>query len=50
VSAGYLLCLDDDGILVDVERELVRCFRATDSRGKQAILRLAQSQCTGARG
>jgi transcriptional regulator with XRE-family HTH domain len=45
VSATYLLCLDDEGFLTDQERELLRCFRRTDERGRETIVGVAQSQC-----
>ena len=47
VSAIYLLCLDDKGLLSDPEQELVRCFRRTDERGRETILRVAESQFRG---
>jgi transcriptional regulator with XRE-family HTH domain len=47
VSAAHLLCLDDEGFLSDQERELVRCFRRTDERGRGTILGVAESQCEG---
>lgn len=45
VSATYLLCLDDEGFLSFEELALVRCFRRTDRRRKDAILDAAESQC-----
>ena len=47
VSATYLLCLDDVGFLSEQEKELLKCFRRTDERGKETILRVAESQFRG---
>ena len=44
VSATYLLCLEDKGFVSEHEQELLRCFRQTDERGRETILRVAQSQ------
>jgi transcriptional regulator with XRE-family HTH domain len=49
VSATYLLCLDEEGFLSDQERELVRCFRNTDERGRETVLGVARSQCDAPR-
>jgi transcriptional regulator with XRE-family HTH domain len=43
-SATYLLCLEDEGFLSDQEAELVRFFRETDQRGRDAIMAMARSQ------
>jgi transcriptional regulator with XRE-family HTH domain len=44
VSAVYLLCLDDEGFISEDERELLRCYRETDERGRRTILGVAESQ------
>lgn len=44
VTPTYLLCLDDRGPLSDRELELIDHFRRTDERGRDTLLKLAQSQ------
>jgi transcriptional regulator with XRE-family HTH domain len=44
VSATFLLCLDDEGFLSDQEGELVRLFRETDQRGRDAIIARSQRE------
>ena len=44
VSATYLLCLDDKGVLSEQEQKLLRWFRLTDERGRETILSVAESQ------
>lgn len=44
VTPTYLLCLDDRGPLSDRELELIDHFRRTDARGRDTLLKLAQSQ------
>ena len=46
VSATYLLCLDEEGPLSPPERGLLDLYRRADARGKEAILRVAESQST----
>jgi len=50
VSATYLLRLNDDEMLDAQEQELLQWFRETDDRGRETILRVAESQAdAGAR-
>jgi transcriptional regulator with XRE-family HTH domain len=44
VTATYLLCLDDESSMSDSERVLLNLYRAADGRGKETILRIAESQ------
>lgn len=44
VTPTYLLCLDDAGPLSASERELVEHYRQADDRGRDTILRVAESQ------
>jgi transcriptional regulator with XRE-family HTH domain len=44
VSATYLLCLEDESSMSDSERVLLNLYRAADGRGKETILRIAESQ------
>jgi transcriptional regulator with XRE-family HTH domain len=44
VSATYLLCLEDNGLLSVTERDLVERYRRADSRGKDTILRVAETE------
>jgi transcriptional regulator with XRE-family HTH domain len=44
VSATYLLCLDDEGVLTYEEEELVLCYRRTDDRGRATVLAFARSR------
>jgi hypothetical protein len=37
------------GFLTDQEQELLRCFRQTDERGRETILRVAQAQADAAK-
>jgi transcriptional regulator with XRE-family HTH domain len=48
VTAGYLLCLDDEGFLDAEEQQLLDQFRRADARGRATILALARSQCEAA--
>jgi transcriptional regulator with XRE-family HTH domain len=44
VSATYLLCLEDEGYLSERESDLLGLYRQADSRGKDTILSVAESQ------
>jgi len=44
VTATYLLCLDDKDPLSQDERHLVDRYRDTDSRGRETILKVAETQ------
>jgi transcriptional regulator with XRE-family HTH domain len=44
VTPSYLLCLDDTAPLTTEELKLVERYRGTDERGKDTILRIAESQ------
>jgi len=44
VSATYLLCLDDDGVLAKDEKRLIECFRRMDERGRAAVLAIAKTE------
>lgn len=44
VTAIYLLCLDDADPLNGQERKLVNSYRYADERGREMILRVAESQ------
>ena len=44
VSAAYLLCVDAESELRPDEKALLDNYRATDSRGKTTIIRIAESQ------
>ena len=44
VTATYLLCLDDKDPLSPDERHLVDRYRHTDSRGRETILKVAETQ------
>ena len=44
VTATYLLCLDDTSPLSNSEIDLVDLYRRADDRGKQTILKIAESQ------
>ena len=44
VSATYLLCLDDEGKMSERENDLLDLYRHADDRGKETILRVAESQ------
>jgi transcriptional regulator with XRE-family HTH domain len=44
VTATYLLCLDDEGHMSKRESALLGLYRQADSRGKDTILRIAESQ------
>ena len=44
VTPSYLLCLDDTSPLTSDELKLVERYRGTDGRGKDTILRIAESQ------
>ncbi|AGA90220.1 Helix-turn-helix protein [Thioflavicoccus mobilis 8321] len=41
VTPGYLLCLDDNGLLSEQERTLLRHFRAVDARSRKSLLKNA---------
>jgi transcriptional regulator with XRE-family HTH domain len=45
VTATYLLCLDDKDPLSETERYLVERYRETDPRGRETILKIAETQC-----
>lgn len=42
VSATYLLCLDDEGLLNEEEQDLIERFRKADARGRATLLALAE--------
>lgn len=44
VTATYLLCLDDEGQMSEGENALLHLYRHADARGKETILRIAESQ------
>jgi transcriptional regulator with XRE-family HTH domain len=44
VTATYLLCLDDEGTLSEGESALLGLYRQADSRGKETIRNVAESQ------
>jgi transcriptional regulator with XRE-family HTH domain len=44
VTPTYLLCLDDKDPLSVEERYLVERFRDTDSRGRETVLKVAETQ------
>jgi len=44
VTPIYLLCLDDTDPLSEEERRLVESYRYADERGREMILRVAESQ------
>ena len=44
MTPSYLLCLDDASPLAPEEWQLVDRFRGTDQRGRDTILRAAESQ------
>jgi len=44
VTATYLLCLDDKDPLSQDERHLVDRYRNTDPRGRETILKVAETQ------
>jgi transcriptional regulator with XRE-family HTH domain len=44
VTATYLLCLDDKDPLSVEERYLVERFRDTDARGRETIIKVAETQ------
>lgn len=44
VSAAYLLCVDAESELRPDEKALLENYRATDSRGRSTIIRIAESQ------
>jgi transcriptional regulator with XRE-family HTH domain len=44
VTATYLLCLDDDGLISGAERDLLEHYRQADARGKDTILRVAETE------
>jgi transcriptional regulator with XRE-family HTH domain len=44
VTATYLLCLDDNGLISGPERDLLEYYRQADSRGKDTIQRVAESE------
>ena len=44
LTPGYLLCLDDTLPLTPEEWQLVERYRGTDERGRDTILRVAESQ------
>ena len=44
VTPTYLLCLDDKDPLSPRERELIECFRRTDERGRETIMKLAMAE------
>lgn len=44
VTATYLLCLDNEGLLETKEQWLLEFFRKMDDRGRDTVLALARSQ------
>jgi transcriptional regulator with XRE-family HTH domain len=44
VTPTYLLCLDDDGYMSERESALLDLYRQADDRGRDTILRVAESQ------
>ena len=44
VSATFLLCLEDEGYVTERESALLDFYRQADTRGKDTILRVAESQ------
>jgi len=44
VSATFLLCLEDEGYVTERESALLDFYRQADGRGKDTILRVAESQ------
>jgi transcriptional regulator with XRE-family HTH domain len=44
VTPTYLLCLDDKGPLSQDERYLVDRYRESDTRGRDTILKIAETQ------
>jgi len=44
VSATFLLCLEDEGHVTERETALLDYYRHADNRGKDTILRVAESQ------
>jgi transcriptional regulator with XRE-family HTH domain len=44
VTATYLLCLDDDGVITGPERDLLEHYRQADPRGRDTILRVAETE------
>ncbi len=43
-TATYLLCLEDEGQVSERESALLELYRHADNRGKETILRIAESQ------
>lgn len=41
VTASYLLCLDEDGLLSEQEQALLGHFRQANARGRKALLKSA---------
>jgi transcriptional regulator with XRE-family HTH domain len=50
VTATYLLCLDDAGLLSGAELDLVQRYRRADERGKDTIMQVAETQADYAGG
>lgn len=44
VTATYLLCLENEGQMSEREGALLEHYRQADERGKETILRIAESQ------
>lgn len=44
VTATYLLCLDDSGLLSDEEQALIERYRHSDERGRELIAKVAEAQ------
>ena len=44
VSATYLLCFDDGGLLSEEEQVLIERFRQADARGRATVLAVAESE------
>ena len=44
VSATYLLCFDDGGLLSEEEQVLIERFRQADARGRAIVLAVAESE------
>lgn len=44
MTPTYLLCLDDVSPLAPVELKLIERYRRTDDRGRETILRVAETQ------